>query len=136
VTDYERSVRRGPMLRLHPKGLRSARWTTISEATAQRIDRWVQWRPDLAGLGSSARSRLVAASRLPHKVPLFTPLSGPRGMAGWVRSSQEGHAGRLGAGAVWALLRRVCARSADRIVEDLADWIHPHAIRAAVATDL
>ena len=135
VTDYHRSARRGPLLRLHTKG-RDERWVELDAATADRIDRWVQWRPDLAGLGSSARSRLVAASRLPHRVPLFTTLTGPRGALGWVRRAQEGHPGRLHERSVWHLLRRVCSRASSPLVRELAEWIHPHAIRAAVATDL
>lgn len=135
VGDYVRSARRGPLLRLHTKA-RDERWIELDEATAERIDRWVRWRPDLAEFGGSAEGRLSMARRMPHRVPLFTTLSGPRGVLAWARREQEGHPGRLRERSVWHLLRRVCSRASSPLVNELGEWIYPHAIRAAVATDL
>lgn len=133
VTDYRRSARRGPMVRLRGKG-RTEMWVPLDEATAQRVDAWVMWRPDL--VGATVQARIAAAGMLPHRVPLFCPVRGARGAVAVARREQEGHAGRLHPTSVHAMLRRVCARACSPLVTELAEWIHPHAIRAAVATDL
>lgn len=69
-------------------------------------------------------------------MPLFCTLTGPRGALGWVKRSQEGHPGRLGEKSIYNLLKRMCQRSADPMVSELVGFVHPHGIRAAVATDM
>src|SRR5690625_3154445 len=135
LSDYLRGYRRGPLLRIHGKGNRE-RLVSLDQATVDRLDRWIMWRPDLAQSGPTVAARLATASRLPHRTPLFTPLRGSRSALAAARRAQEGHAGRLGEKSVWTLLRRVAGASTDRLVRMLAATIHPHGIRSAVATDL
>lgn len=132
VTDYRPAYRRGPMLHFDGKG-GEERTVPLSAESVERIDRWLLWRPDLDQFGSTVRERLIGASRLPHRVPLFVPI---RGAGSAVRRSQEGHVGRLQPTAIGELLRRVATRADDHRVRAMAATLRPHSIRAAVATCL
>lgn len=133
--DYLRSSRRGPMLHIRGKGA-VERHVGLDEVATDRVDRWLAWRPDLAYLGAGVHARLRAARALPHRVPLFVPARTARRGVWTVRQQQEGHVGRMAPRVVWEQLRRLCRRAASPVVRELAEHIHPHAIRGEVASDL
>lgn len=135
LTDYRRDRRRGPVLTVHGKGAKE-RLVALGGAAADRLDAWIAWRPDLAYLGATAGERVGNARSLPHHVPLFVTARSARRGQRTVREIQEGHVDRLAARSVWWQLRRVCRHARLPLVRELGSWLHPHAIRGAVASDL